>query len=132
MGQYAPNYHTVGGTLALRHGLRIDIHRAWDGGVPQQFLLDFDVDPHSTQQARVGMAKRVPANLADANTHGGGFDVPSQNAFLPSWLSLAVRKCPVARFSVQTPLPVCPDGIGQTQPEEEAASLLSSYRGLGR
>jgi len=45
--------------------------------VPQQFLLDFDVGPHSTQQARVGMAKRVPANLADANTHGGGFDVPS-------------------------------------------------------
>jgi hypothetical protein len=55
----------------------VDIHRALDGGVPQQFLLDFDVGPHSTQQARVGMAKRVPANLADANTHGGGFDVPS-------------------------------------------------------
>jgi hypothetical protein len=41
----------------------VDIHRALDGGVPQQ--------------ARVGMAKRVPANLADANTRGGGFDVPS-------------------------------------------------------
>ena len=61
------------------------------------------------------MAKRVPANLADANTHGGGFDVPSQNALLPSWLPLAVRKYPVAGFWVQTPLPVCPEGIGQTR-----------------
>ena len=33
----------------------------------------------------------------------------------PSWLPLAVRKYPVAGFSVQTPLPVCPEGIGQTR-----------------
>lgn len=64
---------------------------------------------------KVGMAKRVPANLADADTRGGGFDVPSQNALLPAWLPLAVRKYPVAGFSVQTPLPVCPDCIGQTR-----------------
>jgi len=50
-GQYAPNNHTVGGTLALRHGLRIDIHRALDGGVPEQLLLDFDVGTYSAQQA---------------------------------------------------------------------------------
>jgi hypothetical protein len=97
--------------LAYRHS---SIHRALDGGMPEQFLLDFDVGRHSTQQARVGMAKRVPANLADADTHGGGFDVPSQNALLPAWLPLAVRKYPVAWFSVQAPLPVCPEGIGQT------------------
>ena len=83
--------------------------------MPQQFLLDFDVGPHSTQQARVGMAKRVPANLADADTHGGGFDVQSQNALLPAWLPLAVRKYSVAGCSVQAPLPVCPEGIGQTR-----------------
>jgi hypothetical protein len=59
------------------------------------------------------MTKRVPANLADAGTHGCGFDVPSQNAFLPAWLPLAVRKYPIAGFSVQAPLPVCPEGIGQ-------------------
>src|SRR6266496_2060562 len=47
-GQHAPNYHTVGGTLALRHGLRIDIHRTLDGRVPQQLLLHFDVCTHST------------------------------------------------------------------------------------
>ena len=35
-GQNAPNYHTVGGTLALRHGLLIDIHRALDGGTPER------------------------------------------------------------------------------------------------
>ena len=44
---------------------RIDIHRALDGGAAEQFLLDFDVGTHMTQQARVGMAKRLPANLAD-------------------------------------------------------------------
>ena len=55
-GQHAPNYHTVRGPLAIRHGMRTDIHRALDGGVPQQFLLDFEVGTHSTQKARVGMA----------------------------------------------------------------------------
>jgi hypothetical protein len=83
--------------------------------MPEQFLLDFDVGTHSTQQARVGMPKGVPANLADAGTHGGGFDAPSQNALLPAWLPLAVRKYPVAGFSVPAPLPVCPEGIGQTR-----------------
>src|SRR5580704_1694415 len=83
--------------------------------MPEQFLLDFDVGTHSTQQARVGMPKGVPANLADAGTHGGGFDVPSQNALLPAWLPLAVRKYPVAGFSVQAPLPVCSESIGQTR-----------------
>src|ERR1700721_2124856 len=81
--------------------------------VAQQFLLDFDVRPHSAQHARVRMAKRVPANLAHADTHGGWFDVPSQNALLPTWLPLAVRKYPVAEFSVQTPLLVRPESISQ-------------------
>jgi hypothetical protein len=45
------------------------------------------------------MPKRVPANLANAGTHRCRFDVPSQNALLPAWLPLAVRKYPVARFS---------------------------------
>jgi hypothetical protein len=132
-GQHASNDHTVGGTLARRHGPRIDIHRALNGRVPEQFLLDFDVSTHSTRQARVGMPKRVPANLADPGAHGCRFNVPSQNALLPTWLPLAIRKYPVKRFSVQATLPVCPEGIGETriQPEEEAPRLPSSYRRLG-
>jgi hypothetical protein len=61
------------------------------------------------------MPKRVPANLADADTHGGGFDVPSQNALLPAWLPIAVRKYPVEWGSVSATLPVCPEGISQTR-----------------
>ena len=114
-GQYAPNYYTVDGTFTLRHGLRIDVHRALDGRVAEQFLLDFDIGAHPTQQARVGMSKRVPANFADAGTHGCRFDVPSQNALLPAWLLLGVRKYQVARLSVQATLPVCLEDIGQTR-----------------
>jgi hypothetical protein len=54
----------------------------YDGGVPERFLLDFDVGTYSTQQARVGMPKRVPANFADAGTCSCRFDVLSQNALL--------------------------------------------------
>src|SRR5712692_10233216 len=60
------------------------------------------------------MPKRVPANLADARPHRCRFDVASQNALLPTWLPLAVRKYPVVRVSVQATLPVCPEDIGQT------------------
>ena len=59
------------------------------------------------------MSKRVPANLADPGAHGCRFDVPSQNALLPTWLPLAIRKYPVKRFSVQATLPVSPEGIGE-------------------
>jgi hypothetical protein len=59
------------------------------------------------------MSKRVPANLADPGAHGCRFDVPSQNALLPTWLPLAIRKYPVKSFSVQATLPVSPEGIGE-------------------
>src|SRR5215470_9065587 len=85
------------------------------GGVPEQFLSDSDVGAHSTQQARVGMPRRVPANLSNPGTHGCRFDVPSQNALLPAWLPLAVRKYPVAGLPVQAALPVCPEGFGQAR-----------------
>ena len=41
--QYTSHHHTVRSPLTLRHRLRIDIHRALNGGVPEQLLLDFDV-----------------------------------------------------------------------------------------
>ena len=60
-----------------------------DGGVAEQFLWDFDVGTHPTQQARVGMPKRVPANLVDRHARLQ-VDVLSQNALLPVWLPLKV------------------------------------------
>jgi hypothetical protein len=60
--QYAPHHHAVGGPLTLWHRFRIDVHRALNGRVPEQFLLDFDIGTHPTQQAGGGMPKCVPAD----------------------------------------------------------------------
>ena len=82
--QHAPHHHAVRGTLALRHGSGIDIHCALDAGVPEQLLLDPDVNTHPTQRTGVGMPKGVPANLADAGPQGCGLQLSSQNALLPA------------------------------------------------
>jgi hypothetical protein len=94
-GHYAPNDYAVDGTLAIRHGSCIDVHRALDRRVPEQLLLDFDVGAYSTKQARVGMPKRVPADLADAGTYGCRFDLPVKDALLPARLPFSIRKYPV-------------------------------------
>src|SRR5215467_151931 len=61
------------------------------------------------------MPKRVPADLADAGTYGCRFDLPVKDALLPARLPFSIRKYPVKGFSMQAPLPVCPEGIGQTR-----------------
>ena len=65
--------------------------------MPQQFLLQLDVRAQASQHRRVGVAKCVPANLADSRPEGCGFQLAGQNAFLPAWAPGVAGEYPIVR-----------------------------------
>ena len=63
-------------TLLTGSGLSVDIQRGTHVGVPQQFLLDFDVSAHVPQHAGKHVTEMVPAYYVLAgHLQAGGTDV---------------------------------------------------------
>ena len=60
--KHHPDNTRVCTPLLLANGLRVHVHGGSNIGVAQKFLLNFHVNPELTQHARVGVAKRVPAD----------------------------------------------------------------------
>src|SRR2546430_9395853 len=81
--------------LLVRDCLGIHIQRALDGRVPEQLLLYLEIDVRRPQHFGIGVAERVPADLADAGAHGCRFELSPENALLPAGPARAVRKYPV-------------------------------------
>ena len=100
------SYHqTIRRTFVLRDGLCVDVHRALDSRVPQQFLLDLNVGACASQHRRVRMTKRVPTDFPNTSPLRCGPQMALQNVLLCPRSSNSIGKNPVVRIRVQTTLP---------------------------
>src|SRR5258708_6456028 len=113
--QHAPHHPAVCLPLLVRDCLGIHIQRALDGRVPQQLLLYLEIDVRRPQHFGIGVAERVPADLADAGPHGCRLELSPENALLPACPARAVRKYPILRPLVWVASPLFLESLGQTR-----------------
>ena len=65
--QQLPGHTLVGLALAFSVSRTIDVHRGSDVGVPHEFLLHSHRGSQVIQERPVGMSKRIPSQVRDAD-----------------------------------------------------------------
>src|SRR6185312_13613753 len=82
----------------FRDGLRVNIHRALNSRVSQEFLLNLDIRTQATQQGGIGMPKHVPANFSERGACCGGPNVSPQDVLLTARSPKSISEDPFIRL----------------------------------
>ena len=85
--------------------------------MPQQLLHDFELCTHASQQRRIRVTKRVPADtFLDSNPLGDWTNMLAQDRLSPVWLPSPIAPAgenPVVRLRGDTLFPPLQKGVGK-------------------